>query len=354
MESEKTINVPRRISHYQIRGAVGEGAFSIVRLAFCLETKEYFACKIVPRRRIINELLQQRFEQEIRIIQQLRHPGIVQLYDLIKDEENYYLIMEFCPNGELFHHIVERHHLPEKDAKANFHQILEALQYVHAQGIAHRDLKPENILIDTYGHLKISDFGLSRYVGLSGLAETPCGSPCYAAPEVLSGNPYDGKKCDIWSVGVILFAMVTGQLPWTKKNQTQLFEQIKAGDYNIPEYLTDDCKDLIKKLMTVDVNERITLEDALVHPWFSNLVPRFGVPAERSMRCSVSLRTVDRFFDRDQSEKNICDEPNMPRSTSCSARSIEEVLKSIKGRTGFRSSGPIRNAGVSITSPKRK
>ena len=258
---------PPSIGRYILKGEIGHGAFSTVRLCQDGETGQFYACKIIARSRLLMHNLESRFENEIRINQQLHHPGVVALYDLLKDDSNFYIIVEFCPNGELFSHVVDQGRLDESQAKIFISQVLFALQYVHSLGICHRDLKPENLLLDQYGMVKISDFGLSRFVGPNGLVSTPCGSPCYASPECVSGHPYDGRKSDIWSCGVISYAILTGQLPWTKRNQQQLFEQIKRGEYTIPSYLSDKCRSFIAGLMTVNIEYRMTIEQALHHDW---------------------------------------------------------------------------------------
>lgn len=291
-----TIIAPSRVGNFIFRGTVGSGAFSVVKLSYHEELKQFFACKIVPRNRINSDDLEQHFELEIRINQQMHHQGVVQIVDLQKDDLNYYIFMEFCPNGELFKYIVDRGRLSEPEAVVLLKQMLEALKYVHSLGVAHRDLKPENLLLDPTGRVKISDFGLSKFVKSSGLVDTPCGSPCYASPECLSGQPYDGRKSDVWSMGVIMFAMVTGQLPWTKRNQTQLFNQIKKGEYTIPPYLSDECQNLLSRLLTVDGNARITLDEALAHPWMTG-----GGQGEMAVAPNaftmVSLKKVDAFFE---------------------------------------------------------
>lgn len=305
MSVNQTILAPSRIGPFLFRGTVGAGAFSVVKLAFHVHSKLYFACKVVPRNRLNHEDLEQRFEMEIRINQQMHHSGVVQIVDLLKDDMNYYIFMEFCPNGELFKYIVDRTKLTEDEAAIFMYEFLDAIHYVHSLGVAHRDLKPENLLLDSSGKLKISDFGLSKFVGNSGIVETPCGSPCYASPECLSGHGYDGRISDVWSIGVIMFAMVTGQLPWTKRNQTQLFNQIRKGDYKIPSFLSEECKDLIRRLMTVDVSQRITIEEALNHPWFKNhKISSCNEASEQLNSVSnistqfelVSLIKVDLFF----------------------------------------------------------
>ncbi|OHT13806.1 CAMK family protein kinase [Tritrichomonas foetus] len=221
-------SIPDHIGRYTLRGIIGTGAFSIVKLAVDIETQSSYACKIVPRQLMAKPSQESHFEQEIRIMQQMRYPNIVQLVDIYKDNLNFYLIIEFCSNGELFTHIIDNRFLSESDAKGFFKQLINALIYIHAADCVHRDLKPENLLLDDFGQLKVSDFGFSRYTNNS-FVSTPCGSPCYASPECLTGSPYDGKKSDMWSCGIILFAMVTGQLPWTKKNYNELFKQITNG-----------------------------------------------------------------------------------------------------------------------------
>ena len=326
------------IGRYLLKGEIGHGAFSTVRLCQHIETNQYFACKIIARSRLLMNNLEARFENEIRINQQLHHPGVVALYDLLKDDLNYYIIVEFCPNGELFSHVVDQGRLDERTAKMFISQVFFALQYVHSLGICHRDLKPENLLLDQSGNVKISDFGLSRFVGANGLVSTPCGSPCYASPECVSGHSYDGRKSDIWSCGVISYAILTGQLPWTKRNQQQLFEQIKRGEYTIPMYLSDKCRSFIAGLMTVNTEYRMTIEHALHHEWLADIPPpniqmyqTFG-PIDNIP--SPSLRKLDLFFEKEvvYDEQEDAENPRVMPSlvTSQTFDSIRKALVAIK------------------------
>lgn len=294
------------IGIYEFRGEIGRGASSIVKLVYERRTNKYFACKILPRSRLKMHNLEDRFENEIRINQQIRHANVVALYDLCKDREYYYIIMELCANGELFKYVVDRGKLNEQDAKPIIIQILMALYSVHLLGICHRDLKPENILITEQCFIKISDFGLSKFVDRNGLVTTPCGSPCYTSPECISGKPYDGRKSDIWSCGVILYAMLTGQLPWTKRNQNQLFDQIKRGDYTIPTYLSEDCRSFISGLMTVNPDERFTIPEAMQHVWLNSGVT-LDLPIKFTSTPTPSLRKLDQFFDRELSVDTYAD-----------------------------------------------
>ena len=291
-----TIITPNSIQGYEMRGTIGEGAFSVVKLVYNSKMNQFYACKIIAKERLNTKKRRERFEYEIRIQQMLRHPGIVKICDLLSDSCNYYIILEFCTSGELLQYLVDKSQLSENEARPIIYQILDALNYIHKIGICHRDIKLENILLDKTGRVKLSDFGLSKLVGRSnGIVTTPCGSPCYASPECISGNPYNGKISDMWSVGVILFACVAGQLPWTKRNQSELFHQIKTASYIIPSYLSNDCKDLIKRLMALDVNERITAGEALQHPWFKSM-PEIVFPDTVDRTMDISLKHIDKFF----------------------------------------------------------
>ena len=328
--NEKQVTVPSSVCGYELSGKIGNGAFSEVYLAKKPNPNNnneinYYACKIIPRTRLENQTTSARFEVEIRVNQQLHHPGIVEMYDLYKDKENYYIIMEFCPNGELFQHIINQKRLSEIEAKPIFRQILETIKYIHSMGVSHRDLKPENLLLDQFGRAKLSDFGLSTFVRQGNLVSTPCGSPCYASPECLSGMPYDGIMTDMWSIGVILYAMLTGHLPWTKKVQKDLFDQIKRGDYKVSSLLSPEAQNMIRSLLCVDVSKRLTAEEALNHPWLNGTLPQYNINA--SIFSTLSLKAIDEFFDRTLSEVKI----DLPPNNSLIKLNIGQVLKEIGG-----------------------
>lgn len=170
--------------------------------------------KILEKHKIIEDVDVERVSREIKILKLARHPNIVQLYEIIETPRQLYLITEYVPGGELFDYIVANRRLKEEEACKFFQQIISGIEYLHELGIVHRDMKPENLLLDHAGQIKLVDFGLSNtYTGDETL-RTACGSPCYAAPEMISGEPYHGSKVDVWSCGVILFAMVCGYLPF--------------------------------------------------------------------------------------------------------------------------------------------
>ena len=178
------------------------------------------------------------------------------------------LVLEYCEGGELFDYIVDRGRVPEKDAKRLFREMVCAVSYIHSKGFAHRDLKPENMLLDGSNRIKLIDFGLCANWKPSSLAQslkTCCGSPCYAAPELLSGHAYTGTAADVWSLGVILFAVLCGYLPFEGDNVRAITNKINKGLGELPDHLSEQSKDLIKKMLTVEPNKRITMQDVAVH-----------------------------------------------------------------------------------------
>ena len=341
--------IPDSIGPYKIKGQIGEGAFSVVKLAYHPLKTSYYACKIIQKQLLYKGDLLPRFESEIRVQQQLHHPSIVEIYDLLSDENFFYVVMEFCQGGELFQYIIDRGRVPEDQSKSFLHQLLESIKYLHQLNICHRDLKPENLLFDQFGILKVSDFGLSRYLNSDGLSFTPCGSPCYASPECLSGHPFDGKKSDIWSCGVIAYAMLTGQLPWTKRNQTQLFNQIKTGDFVIPDYLSPNAKDFISQLMKVNFKERLTAEEALKHPFLQDAVRMNNYSVSSPI---ISLRCVDKFFEKEYSFFSLKKSNSIKfnnNSTSQKQITFRKTKKLINSKVSLKAIAKLPQPAVSLT-----
>jgi 5'-AMP-activated protein kinase catalytic alpha subunit len=188
--------------------------------------------------------------------------------EIKEDEENTYLIMEFCEKGELFNYIVDKQKLEEWEAAYFYYQLINGLECIHYNGVVHRDLKPENLLISKGKILKIIDFGLSNYFDKIHLLSTPCGSPCYASPEMVSGRKYEGFLIDIWSTGIILFAMLCGYLPFEDPDNEILFKKIYQCDVEYPDDLSDDSVDLMNKILVNDPEERITIPDIKEHPFY--------------------------------------------------------------------------------------
>uniref|UniRef100_A0A915JNU6 Protein kinase domain-containing protein n=1 Tax=Romanomermis culicivorax TaxID=13658 RepID=A0A915JNU6_ROMCU len=198
--------------------------------------------------------------REVRIMKKLNHPNIVKLYQVIETENNLYLVMEYANGGEVFDYLVAHGRMKEKEARAKFRQIVSAVQYLHQKNIIHRDLKAENLLLDSDLNMKIADFGFSNEFSLGNKLDTFCGSPPYAAPELFQGKKYDGPEVDVWSLGVILYTLVSGSLPFDGQNLKELRERVLRGKYRIPFYMSTDCEALLKKFLVLTPTKRATLE----------------------------------------------------------------------------------------------
>ena len=287
---ETDLIAPNKVGPYLLKHPIGRGSFSLVKLAVNTETNEQVACKIIPKKRLLHCGLDDRFEREIRILQKLKHTCICQLLDILKDTLNYYVILELCPGGTLLTKIVKEKRLSEDVSKVIFKQIVDALKYIHDFGIVHRDLKPENVLINDGIHVKVIDFGLSNFQDK--ICTTNCGSASYASPECISQPQYDGKKSDMWSLGVILYTMLNGHLPWTKRNEKQLVRQILTGEYFVPANVSDAAQSLIRGLISVDVEKRWTIDQVLACEWLHNVrgaTPKLDIPG-------LELAVVEQFF----------------------------------------------------------
>ena len=258
---------------YVLGEKLGEGAFAKVRLATQIHIKEKCAVKILEKKLLETNRDIQRLKKEIKILKKLRHKNIIQLYDIMESKRNLYFVMEYCKGGELFDYIVKKKRLKEPEACSFFQQIINGVEYLHNQGIIHRDLKPENLLLDDNNHIKISDFGLSTFYSKNNYLQTACGTPSYAPPEMLEGHEYNGEATDVWSCGIILYAMLCGTLPFSESKEEIIVKKIKTHDYSIPNYLSYDAKDLLNRILVINPKERITINQIKNHSWFNLVKP---------------------------------------------------------------------------------
>jgi len=258
---------------YVLGEKLGEGAFAKVRLATQIHIKEKCAVKILEKKFLESSRDIQRLKKEIKILKKIRHKNIIQLYDIMESKRNLYFVMEYCKNGELFDYIVKKKRLKEPEACCFFQQIIDGVDYLHNQGIIHRDLKPENLLLDDNNHIKISDFGLSTFYSKNNYLLTACGTPSYAPPEMLEGQEYNGEATDVWSCGIILYAMLCGTLPFSESQEEIIVKKIKAHDYTIPNYLSHEAKDLLSHILIIDPKERININQIKQHAWFNLVKP---------------------------------------------------------------------------------
>jgi serine/threonine protein kinase len=265
-------HVKKVVGQYVLQRAVGEGTFGKVKLAVHIPTGEKVAIKILEKSKIKDPSDVKRVQREIKILKRAKHNNIVQLFEVLDTQNSIYLIMEWAECGELFAYIVKNKRIGESQACYLFHQIVNGVESLHQNCISHRDLKPENILLKDCGGkflVKIADFGLSNTYESGGRLLTACGSPCYAPPEMIAGRQYDGSLSDIWSIGVILFAMVCGYLPFEDENTSQLYRKILAAEYKPAKWLSIYAKDLIRKILTADPKKRFHFTDMRKHVWFA-------------------------------------------------------------------------------------
>ena len=219
-----------------------------------------------------HERILQGIEREIVIMKLIEHPNVMRLYDVWETSTELYLILEYVEGGELFDYICENGRLSTPEALGYFQQIIAAVDYCHHFNIAHRDLKPENLLLDGNKNIKVADFGMAAWQKSSsnGMLRTACGSPHYAAPEVIAGTPYHGSASDIWSCGIILFALLAGKLPFDDDDLATLLEKVKIAKFEIPSHIDRQAKHLISRMLEKDVQKRITMLEILAHPFFTS------------------------------------------------------------------------------------
>uniref|UniRef100_A0A7I2YQF4 Serine/threonine-protein kinase SIK3 n=1 Tax=Homo sapiens TaxID=9606 RepID=A0A7I2YQF4_HUMAN len=256
------------IGNYRLLKTIGKGNFAKVKLARHILTGREVAIKIIDKTQLNPTSLQKLF-REVRIMKILNHPNIVKLFEVIETEKTLYLIMEYASGGEVFDYLVAHGRMKEKEARSKFRQIVSAVQYCHQKRIVHRDLKAENLLLDADMNIKIADFGFSNEFTVGGKLDTFCGSPPYAAPELFQGKKYDGPEVDVWSLGVILYTLVSGSLPFDGQNLKELRERVLRGKYRIPFYMSTDCENLLKRFLVLNPIKRGTLEQIMKDRWIN-------------------------------------------------------------------------------------
>ncbi|KAG5473856.1 hypothetical protein LSCM1_04490 [Leishmania martiniquensis] len=295
------------IGSYVIRETIGRGSFGKVKKGRHVHTGEYVAIKILNRQKLKSANMDKKVHREIEILQLFSHPNICRLYEVISTPTDMYLIMEYIEGGELYDYIVQKGRVRESEARYIFQQIVCAIEYCHHFRVVHRDLKPENILLGTGLQVKLIDFGLSNITKDGEFLATSCGSPNYAAPEVISGKLYFGPEVDVWSCGVILYALLCGCLPFDEDSIPLLFSKIKKGKYAIPSNMQAGPRELIQQILVVDPLVRLTVPQIRDNTWFNQRLPMrlsysesiFSVKEDRILSVLVS-ETAKRLGIRDR------------------------------------------------------
>lgn len=275
--AQQQARLPTRLGQYNIVKTLGEGSFGKVKLATHVVSGQKVALKIIARRKLVTRDMAGRIEREIQYLQLLRHPHIIKLYTVITTPQDIIMVLEYA-GGELFEYIVQNGKMQEKKARTFFQQIICAVEYCHRHKIVHRDLKPENLLLDDQLNVKIADFGLSNIMTDGNFLKTSCGSPNYAAPEVISGKLYAGPEVDVWSCGVILYVLLVGRLPFDDDYIPALFKKIATGQYSIPPFISPGAKRLITAMLQVNPVNRISITEIRNDAWFQEDLAEYLQP----------------------------------------------------------------------------
>ena len=265
------------IGNFHLTDKLGQGTFGIVVLGTHQITGEKVAVKILDKEKILQETDKSRLEREIKILKNMRHKNIVRLYDVKETRTSLYIIMEYICGQELFEYITNKGKLSEIEACKFYQQIISGIEYLGKIKVVHRDLKPENLLLDENNNIKIVDFGLSNEYPKNELLITACGSPCYAAPEMINGEKYNGLCADIWSSGIVLYAMLCGYLPFEEEDNEKLYKKIIQGKFNCPKFLSNEAKNFLHCVLNTNPKKRYTIAQMKSHPWFNLVDPKLNM-----------------------------------------------------------------------------
>ncbi|KAJ3221361.1 MAP/microtubule affinity-regulating kinase 3 [Chytriomyces hyalinus] len=308
------------LERYKIMKILGEGSYGRVKLAYDLEMNRKVALKIINKSSIKKPEHITRIKREVRIMRLLNHPNIVKLFDVAETDKEIILSLEYIEGGELFDFIVSNPRLNEKIARRIFRQIISAVDYCHQSSVIHRDLKPENLLLDNQKNIKIIDFGFVNLYDPEDVLKTFCGSPFYASPEMILGKKYIGPEVDVWSMGVILFALLAGKLPFRDANVKDLYRKITTSSFELPSCVTKDSGNLICNMLKVDPHERATVDEVKNHIWVNvgcdgppdPLIPPRPMPVEPLSKTTINTMRLYGFTDEEETKKAILSTPNHP------------------------------------------
>ncbi|KAI3740163.1 hypothetical protein L2E82_30585 [Cichorium intybus] len=328
METKKGTILMQR---YEIGRLLGQGTFAKVYYARNLKTNQSVAVKVIDKEQVMKVGLIDQIKREIAVMRLVKHPNVVQLYEVMASKSKIYFAMEYVRGGELFNK-VSKGRLKEDAARKYFQQLVAAVDFCHSRGVYHRDLKPENLLLDESGNLKITDFGLSALCESrrqDGLLHTTCGTPAYVAPEVINKKGYDGQKADIWSCGVILFVLLAAYLPFHDNNLMEMYKKISKGEFKCPQWFAPEVKRLLSKILDPNPSTRITLAKLMENPWFRKGFKKIDVSKsfnnESASKSFIDYENAIKYMDTPKGSYNNLkdlDDPKLTLTPSCSFSSF--------------------------------
>ncbi|PKU83265.1 CBL-interacting protein kinase 18-like [Dendrobium catenatum] len=312
---------------YELGRLLGQGTFAKVYHARNIKTSHSVAIKVIEKEKVFKAGLIEQIKREISVLRLVRHPNIVQLYEVMASKSKIYFVLEYVKGGELFNKI-SKGRLKEDVARKCFQQLISAVDFCHSRGVYHRDLKPENLLLDENENLKISDFGLSALAESKrqdGLLHTACGTPAYVAPEVINRKGYDGAKADLWSCGVILFVFMAGYLPFHDPNLMEMYRKIGNAEFKCPNWFLSDVRKLITRILDPNPETRVSIEKIKENSWFKK-----GFDAKRKNKETeaqeLAPQDVNAAFNTSQinatEEKQDIEKPEMVKPINLNAFDI--------------------------------
>ncbi|XP_044461285.1 CBL-interacting serine/threonine-protein kinase 20-like [Mangifera indica] len=295
------------MNKYELGRLLGQGTFAKVYHGRNLKTGQSVAIKIIDKEKILKVGLIDQIKREISVMRLVRHPHIVQLYEVMASKNKVYFIMEYVKGGELFNEVAKGK-LKEDTVRKYFQQLIGAVEFCHSRGVYHRDLKPENLLLDENGDLKISDFGLSALpesIRQDGLLHTTCGTPAYVAPEVINKKGYDGAKADIWSCGVVLYVLMAGYLPFYDSNLVEMYKKITRGEFRCPNWIPPEVRKLLSRILDPNPNTRITMAKLMENTWLKKNFKKPKIPQfPQGQQRNKMISDVHAAFESSESESS--------------------------------------------------
>lgn len=296
------------VDFYRAGKVLGKGAFGKVSLALHKLSKKLVALKLLNKEFLKNETSKEKVMQEVRILKRFRHPNVVKLYETFESNKHIVVVMELCAGGDLLNYVRKRRRLKESYAKYIFKQIIEGIAHIHTKGVLHRDIKLDNILLDGKGIIKIGDFGVSRIItNINDKMTEQCGTPAYIAPEILRDQGYYGFSCDLWSAGVVLYAMLYGTVPFKANNMNDLHKLIMKAKYTLKDDITEEARDLLKNLLERDPRKRFAVTDIMAHTWMQGIeddMVLFNEQETELIRNEFTFNNADRY-NRNTKNQNL-------------------------------------------------